>query len=433
MAYTFTVQQLLPDNYGIFDVRRYYPHHMPNASSTILKVDMCPSSYDDNWKSHLEKLLEESLEKSRNDEVRCDVLAVLLELKRGKNRAKMFAKLIDVFVDSVMRKYTSHLTHLNLSGNDLRAKDIERMWPVIGSFKILNLSNTKIDPTCVEKLVPVLTDMNNLVEELDLSHNEQLGDGIVHALIPILLHPCAKLTRLDISYNRLRIWEMKKLVEEVLMNPDCSLTDLDLGHNNLDLDWGGAMMLKPVLQLRDSRLVNLSLAGNGLSHDGISIILKGLQHMNCCIDELNLSDNIPRGEMMDDKLIPDLNDAEDLVNLDFRGNGIKEASKEKLRKWAHTPDTHRFLACGHISPTTDIPNIRRERELMVAIQRLLLVILGLQSEYLPSSKTGVCSFFDQGELSSYRTMWKLRRRMAGLKVTIRYFEQRCEWDWRCGK
>ncbi|XP_072330252.1 NACHT, LRR and PYD domains-containing protein 14-like isoform X2 [Scyliorhinus torazame] len=123
------------------------------------------------------------------------------------------------------------LTHLDLSSNVIQDSGMNALSLALMdkscSIQSLLLTDTKLTPTCCEKLASVLV-TNQTLRELDLSMNK-LGDSGVCALSTALKEPSCKLETLGLKQTSLTDACCKKLL--TALNTTQKITHLDLSAN----------------------------------------------------------------------------------------------------------------------------------------------------------------------------------------------------------
>ncbi|XP_060690423.1 ribonuclease inhibitor-like, partial [Hemiscyllium ocellatum] len=123
------------------------------------------------------------------------------------------------------------LTHLDLSSNVIQDSGINvlsvALMDTSCSIQSLVLTETKLTPTCCEKLASVLV-TNQTLRELDLSMNK-LGDSGVCALSAALKEPCCKLETLGLRRTSLTDACCKKLI--TALSTSQTIASLDLSEN----------------------------------------------------------------------------------------------------------------------------------------------------------------------------------------------------------
>ncbi|XP_043558886.1 NLR family CARD domain-containing protein 3-like isoform X1 [Chiloscyllium plagiosum] len=123
------------------------------------------------------------------------------------------------------------LTHLDLSSNVIQDSGINvlsvALMDTSCSIQSLVLTETKLTPTCCEKLASVLV-TNQTLRELDLSMNK-LGDSGVCALSTALKEPCCKLETLGLRRTSLTDACCKKLI--TALSTSQTIASLDLSEN----------------------------------------------------------------------------------------------------------------------------------------------------------------------------------------------------------
>ncbi|XP_073671529.1 uncharacterized protein [Paramisgurnus dabryanus] len=258
-------------------------------------------------------------DKNKADEVLVKLKPLIKETK--KNQVIWYCNITDegcVALTSALRSNPSHLTHLDLSDNNLRDSGVKLISDVLKNpdckLEILKLSDCNItDEGCVA-LTSALRSNPSHIRDLDLSVNYKLRDSGVKLISDILKNPDCKLeilhlnkcditdegfvaltsalrsnpshlTHLDLSRNKLSDSGVK-LISDVLKNPDCKLELLKLC--SCDITDEGCVALTSALRSNPSHLRDLDLTENNLRDSGVKLISDVMKNPDCKLQILKL-------------------------------------------------------------------------------------------------------------------------------------------------
>nr|XP_055036828.1 NACHT, LRR and PYD domains-containing protein 3-like [Misgurnus anguillicaudatus] len=191
-------------------------------------------------------------DKNTADEVLVKLQPVITETKKLQLSKCNITDESCVALTSALRSNPSHLTHLNLSDNNLRDSGVKL------------ISDVLKNPDCK-------------LEILKLCKCDITVKGCVDLTSALRSNP-SHLTHLNLSDNKLRDSGVK-LISDVLKNPDCKLKILELC--GCDITAEGSVALTSALRSNPSHLTHLNLSDNNLRDSGVKLICDVLKNPDC--------------------------------------------------------------------------------------------------------------------------------------------------------
>ncbi|XP_064859508.1 NACHT, LRR and PYD domains-containing protein 3-like isoform X2 [Oncorhynchus nerka] len=220
---------------------------------------------------------------------------------------------------SSLQTPNSPLRELDLSYNDLGDRGVELLCVGLTSplrnIQTLVLAGCKLTYESCETLASALQTPNSPLRELDLSYND-LGDSGVELLCVGLTSPLRNIERLVLDHCDLT-YESCEILTSALQTPNSPLRELDLSHNNDLGDRGVELLcvgltsplcniqtlvlghcgltegccsdLASVLSSPNSQLKQLELRDNDLQDSGVTLLSAGLEAPDCKLHTLGLS------------------------------------------------------------------------------------------------------------------------------------------------
>ncbi|XP_042171276.1 NACHT, LRR and PYD domains-containing protein 12-like [Oncorhynchus tshawytscha] len=219
---------------------------------------------------------------------------------------------------SALQTPNSPLRELDLSYNDLGDRGVKLLCVELTSplcnIERLVLDHCDLTYESCETLASALQTLNSPLRELDLSHNNDLGDrgvellcvgltsplcniqtlvlghcglteGCCSALASVLSSPNSQLKQLELRDNDLQDSGVT-LLSAGLEDPDCKLHTLGLGQ--CGLTEGCCSDLASVLSSPNSQLNQLELKSNDLQDSGVTLLSAGLEEPDCKLHTLGL-------------------------------------------------------------------------------------------------------------------------------------------------
>uniref|UniRef100_A0AAZ3RKB5 NACHT domain-containing protein n=1 Tax=Oncorhynchus tshawytscha TaxID=74940 RepID=A0AAZ3RKB5_ONCTS len=263
-------------------------------SETRLKPDQCSAL------AYLLLMSEEVLEEfdlktyNTSEEGYQRLLPVVKTCKRALlDHCKLTYKSCETLA-SALQTPNSPLRELDLSYNDLGDRGVELLCVGLTSplcnIQTLVLDHCDLTYESCETLASALQTLNSPLRELDLSHNNDLGDRGVELLCVGLTSPLCNIQTLVLGHCGLTEGCCSALAS-VLSSPNSQLKQLELRDN--DLQDSGVTLLSAGLEDPDCKLHTLGLSGCLVTEEGCAALSSALRSNPSHLKELDLSYNHP--------------------------------------------------------------------------------------------------------------------------------------------
>nr|XP_055072664.1 uncharacterized protein LOC129452683 isoform X2 [Misgurnus anguillicaudatus] len=220
-------------------------------------------------------------------------------------------------LSKAVRSNPSHLTELDLSGNDPGESGVKLIYDLIQDqncalkkvrflksssavegFKYLsetlginpllqrdlNLNDHKLNNTRVKQICDLLKDKHCRLNTLRLNKSCITSEGCADLMSGFILNP-SHIRYLDLSGNKLENSGIKK-ISHLLTNPQCRLKELKLSDCSIGEE--GYEALCSAVRSNPSHLTELDLSGNDPGESGVKLIYDLIQDQNCALNTVRL-------------------------------------------------------------------------------------------------------------------------------------------------